>query len=245
MLEQGDHELSVNMESGAERYVDRSRFHASPGTTRTLSDEEYVVLAARHARAVLGADVAGGGIYPFKLRRYQNAVAQKDGAPTETTYQIAVAFNSIIDGLSVVGAGGKLVVHMTPDGQVVSHEATLRSVASVAAILTSAELLRPSQARAEVEARLLRRDVTLKQYTLSRAELGYYRLGRRGVQSLVAPHYVYVYEPNEHSGFARRIVEIIPAVAERSLLQRLFDDQLPEDKRRARILSRAAVPSQK
>jgi hypothetical protein len=86
-------------------------------------------------------------------------------------------------------------VHLTVDGRVVSHESSVRPVARREAVVGGDALLSPEEARASVEERLRGVGIDPARYTLARREFGYLRLGRSSVQSLVAPHYAFVYKP--------------------------------------------------
>jgi hypothetical protein len=230
-VEEGDLELRVNMDSGSELFVNRARFHKGDDAKRLLSEEEYVSRAFNHvAKAVPSARAQQP--YAYKLRRYMNASAQGEGAPTtEAAYQVAVAFNTTVDDLPIIGAGGKVAVHMSPDGEVISHESSVRAVSSLRAVVRGADLLPPDAARGLVEKRVAERGVNLANYTLARSEFGYYRLGRSSVQTIVAPHYAFVYMPKEGT-IGKKLLETIPAVVAEDVLEMVNDDRAAEAARK-------------
>jgi len=213
-ISDGANELRIGNRSGAERFLLTSLFHQGPDARDTKSDEEYVALANRRAE-IVGKSLPLADFYPYKVRRYKNAVAENEGQPDITTYQIAVAFNQSIDDLPLIGSGGKLVIHMTTDGQPVGHEFVVRKVRSTVKELDGSALSDPTDAQAEVESRLARRGLDPRQYRVVRSEFGYYRLGRDNTQTVIAPHYGFFYEPVD--GVSKKLVEFVPALKAPSL----------------------------
>jgi hypothetical protein len=243
---EGSRELHVDAMSGAERYVDHARFHTGRGlTTPPLPESEYISRAWSHVQRIL-PEAAARGLRPYKVRRYMNESAGPGGERTgATTYQIAVAFHETLAGLPVIGSGGKVAVHLTPEGEIISHESTVRATARPVADVSAEGLLPPDEARRQVEARLAAQGVNLADYTLSRAEFGYFRLGRNSVQSLLAPHYAYVYEPASREVVGKKRVEFIPAITDPELLARVRRDEAAEAARKAERLARAPAADSK
>jgi hypothetical protein len=227
---QGDLELRVDPESGSERFVNRAAFHRGEDAKALLPEGDYVARASSHAMSAL-PHVRAQRAYPYKLRRYMNASAEEGQAvPTTAPYQVAVAFNTTVDDLPVIGPGGKVAVHMRPDGEVISHESSARAVSARLAVVRGADLLSPEAAEQIVERRLSDRGVDLSRYILVRSEFGYFRLGRSSVQSILAPHYAFVYEPAEGT-YGKKQFEVIPAVVDQDVLDRIAADN---DAERAR-----------
>lgn len=62
-----------------------------------------------------------------------------------------MAFNTTVDDLPIIGSGGKVAIHMSPDGEVISHESSVRAVSSLRAVVRGADLLPPDAAQRLVE----------------------------------------------------------------------------------------------
>jgi hypothetical protein len=129
-LTAGTVRLTRNENSGAEFFADTARFHRGDGVTRDklLSDAEYFSKGRAHVDRAFGAEASQAALHPYKIRKYLNASGPADGPPgNAAVYQVAVAFNSAVDGIPIIGPGSKVVVHMTPSGEVIGHEASLRA----------------------------------------------------------------------------------------------------------------------
>lgn len=236
---EGDLELRVNMDSGSELFVNRARFHKGEDAKSLLSEKEYVSRAFDHVASAVPSARAQQP-YAYKLRRYMNATAQGESAPSSVgAYQVAVAFNTTVDDLPIIGSGGKVAVHMSPDGEVISHESSVRAVSSLRAVVRGADLLPPDAAQRLVEERIAERGVDLSSYTLTRSEFGYYRLGRSSVQTIDAPHYAFVYAPKEGT-VGKKLLETIPAVVAEDVLALVNADRAAETARKDSLKAGAA-----
>ncbi|RYZ44050.1 MAG: hypothetical protein EOO71_00840 [Myxococcaceae bacterium] len=238
--------LRVDALSGAEFFVDKSRFHAGAGVaTLPLSEPDYIARARTHVKAKL-PEAVGHELRTYRVRRYLNDASGPGGVRAGVTvYQVAVAFHEVLGELPVIGAGGKVAVHLTPQGEVISHEATLRETLKPFAEVSGAQLLAPDEARRQVEAKLTAQGLKLGDYKLTRAELGYYRLGRNSVQSVLVPHYAYFYEPNSREVVGKKRLEVVPAVTDRAILERVQQDAASEAARKTALRARAAPPDTK
>jgi hypothetical protein len=216
--------LRLNVDSGAEFVSDLGLFHAGPGEKQVLPDADYISIAVAYVKGALGAALKGTDTFVYKVRHYKNSEApEAQSGASESTYQIAVAFDTAIDDIPVIGSGGKIAVHMTPSGKVIGHETTARAVGALRAIIPGSELISPSEALKNVSVLLRRRGVDLSRYRLTRTELGYARLGRDSWQSIVAPHYGFVWEPMEGDP-SKKLVEMAPAFTTPSALALLQKD---------------------
>ncbi|MBM7118786.1 hypothetical protein [Archangium primigenium] len=239
-------ELRMDARSGAEMFLDKTRFHASPGVAALpLKESDYIALARAHVRRKL-PEAAAHDLRPYRVRRYMNDMTDPKGNRVgATVYQVAVAFHEQLAGLPVIGAGGKVAVHLTPAGEVISHEATVRDTAQRFAEVSGQQLLAPDDARRRAEDQLTAQGVNLADYVLTRAELGYYRLGRHGLQSVLAPHYAYFYEPASTRVVGKKRLAVIPAVTDPAVLERLRQDEREDATRKADFRSRVAPPDSK
>jgi hypothetical protein len=241
---QGGMKLRMNAYSGAELLADEARFHGSDGVaTLPLAEADYIDRARQYMEKQGGLRERGldpSGLYTYKLRRYTNGEGRPGEEPITTVYQVGVAFNQAIDDLPIVGPGSKFVVHMAPNGDVVAHEQNLRAVARKLGEVGAADLVSPESARREVERRFTERGVDLSGYVAARSELGYLRLGRDSVQSVLAPAYSFTYDPLP-GVMGKRLVETVPATRNPRHLQLIAADDKAEQSRKA-LISGSAQP---
>jgi hypothetical protein len=237
----GNNTFTMNTASGAERFVDVARFHRGTDTTPELAEDVMLRRASEYVdRIGLAASDGRSTLYPYKIRRYHTMVQGVDsanqviGEPEDHIDQVAVAFAQEIDGLPVIGPGGKIAVHLTPSGDVVSYEASIRYTVRATRTLVDTDLLSADRAEADVRRRLIDRGIDLTQFTLTRTEFGYLRLGRSSIQTVLVPHYAFAFEPAAGT-INRRLVETIPAVSDPDTLARLAVDAQAEAQRKAAI----------
>lgn len=220
--QQGPWELVLNGASGAELYINVEKAHRGAGGAQR-EDQFYFARGLKY----IGARWDGGeteGLYPYKIRYYKNAVGRLGEKRVISTYEVAVYYNDTIEGLPVIGPGGKISVHMTMEGEVVSHESTLRPRRRVVGVASGAGVLSPDEAQAEVEARLTSRGVDLGRYSLTRREFGYLRDGRSSARNLTAPAYFYMYEPREGTE-AKKRAEFVYAIRDPGIAAVLAQDE--------------------
>lgn len=224
------YELAYNRINGAELLIDRKRFHAGKGIDpgKVSPDKFYVEHSGSYLKKNLAQNTADVRLYNYKIRHYMDALAKEGATPSITVSQVAVAYNTAVDGLAVIGPGSKISIHMSPAGEVVSHETTVRRTAKKIAELSAKDLLAPEEGRKTVEGRLRERGISLENYTLSRAEFGYYRRGRNSVQEVLAPYYAYFYMPKPDLQYARKLVEVVPAVSNNKVLAIISKDEQQE-----------------
>jgi hypothetical protein len=242
-------ELSYNLDNGSELFVDNERFHGGKGVPagKIGSDTFYFDLAKSYLGKILQADLRDVMLYPYKLRRYMDAISEEleKGGTSETiatVSQIGVSYNSALDGIAVIGPGGKAVVHMDPEGEVVGHEILLRAIAEPVADITGNQLVAPQAALQATRKNIAGRGIKLDDYRLARSEFGYLRYGRNNLQGLVAPHFAFMFEPANDGIIGRKIVEILPAIAEPELASLIAKDAERDQVRKQAILDRAGEP---
>lgn len=237
------HELVINEDSGSEFFADLTRFHKGTGVppSSLMSDERYFASAREYMQKALARSAAEATLYPYKIYKYMNSESFEDGkASNLEAYEIAVAFNSEVDGVPVIGSGGKISVHLTVAGDVVAHESTVRALGKQIGTVSGSQMLSPDAAKQQVAERLAKRGVNLDNYTLTREEFGYYRRGRNNKQAVLAPHYAYFYEPKA-GVVSKKRVEVVAAATDPALLGMIEDDAAADDARKSEK-STGAVP---
>jgi hypothetical protein len=242
-----DQEFQLNVLSGAQLWVNRALFHREAGVdpSTLLSEAAYVQKARSHMLGTLGQDAGKLPLYTYKSRKYFNSVGNHDGSVpvTTTVYQVAIAFNASVDGLPVIGPGGKISVQLAPDGTPVQHESTIRGISGVLAAVPAASIIAPEAARADLEKTLSMRGVLLDQYKPSRSEFGYFRRGAGSVQNVIGPYYAFFYD--SVSGYQKGIEEHVPATNDPASLKLLQDDENLELARIAVLVASARPPDKR
>lgn len=240
-------ELSYNLDSGSELLVNNELFHNGNGVPikQLKPDEFYFETANRYIRKALLNTLAGTKLYPYKIRKFMDAAGKEGDEPEITVSQIAVAYNTVVDGISVIGPGGKAVVHMTPEGEVVGHETIVRPALLAIAKITGADLVEPQNAISIMYSRLNERDISVDDYMLSRSEFGYLSMGRNSSQLILAPYYAFILEPKNEKVVGRKIVEIVPAVKNKKIAQLMEEDMQRDIQRKQIIIDKAGKPDQR
>jgi len=230
----GDLRLKINATSGNETFADVARNHHGLGILLKdlkLSESDAVALGAKHLDKAFGAN-NHKHLYAYKVRRYMGAAAPRGGQAEEATVnQLGVAFNSSVDGVPVIGPGGKMAVQLSTSGDVVAHEHSVRPLASKLAEFAVSDLISAEEAQGRVEARLRAQGVDLGMFELKRSEFGYFRRGRNSVQKVIAPHYLFVYEPTP-GNLGKQLVEFEPALPPGNILDKVLADQKEDEQRK-------------
>jgi hypothetical protein len=177
------------------------------------------------------------------MREYKNSGGTLDRIDYERTYQVAISYNQHIDNLPVIGSGGKIAVHMTNDGQLVSVEHSVRDIQRVEEVIDGDDLLSPDDARAIALSRLQARGVT--GYTLSDEQFGYLQRGRSSAQDYLIPHYAFFFEPSGADGSSKRMVEVVPATLLPHILTLAQHDDDLEAARKRSVYGESDAPDER
>lgn len=238
-VETGNWSLTTDDVSEGEVFVDNTRNHlgSSVAEANLATDDKYITIGRDHAKKMFGQAFTSMSPYAYKVRKYFNAHSSGQGTQIDGVYQVAVAFNSTIDGVPVIGPGGKVSVDMTTDGSVVRHEGSLRHTrARVHLVRQQQDLVMPDAAEAAVNARLDARGVGRALYRVARREFGYFMHGRRSIQTVLVPHYGFFFEPLPGT-MGKTIVEIEPATTDPSVLALIAADAQAETARKAALMA--------
>jgi hypothetical protein len=233
-INDGDWSLTENEFSEGEEYVNTRLNHrgASIPQKALPNDSTFVQTARGHVEKTFGADFAEMSPYVYKVRKYLNAHSEPTGNVEDGVYQVAVSFNSTIDGLPVIGPGGKLAVDMAGDGTIVRHESGLRKKGSLLRVISGdVDLLTPQSAEARVTSRLDARGVDRSKYRISRKEFGYLVNRRSSIQKVLVPHYAFFFEPLPGT-MSKVLVEVEPATTAKDVLDLLAADEVAEKLRK-------------
>lgn len=192
--------------------------------SEVLEKNSYVSRALDFVGKVFPGILKKNGLYAYKYWRYVNEFGKFfDRKMTKTVYQTAVALNSSIDGVPVIGSGCKVAVHMSVDGEIVGYEDTTRQTGAVRATVKGTEMLSPERAKAVAERRLESRGIDLAHFDLIREEFGYYCKSRNSVQSVISPYYAYFFQPKTKHG-SKVLLELVPASTNLKIKKMIAED---------------------
>jgi hypothetical protein len=240
-IQNGDWTLTLNDEGDGEEYVDAARNHGGASTPESAlaADAEFVAAAQGYAQTAFAAVLQQNSVYPYGVRKYFNAHSSNQITQIDGVYQVAVAFNTTIDDVPVIGAGGKLVVEMTSEKSVIRHEASVRQKGELIHVIAGrTDLLTPQVAEASVNARLDARGIDRSKFRTSRREFGYLSLGRGKIQTVLVPHYAFFFEPLPGT-VSKVLVELEPATTASSVRALIATDDTADAARKAPLM---AVP---
>jgi hypothetical protein len=242
-INDGDWSLTENEFSEGEEYVNTRLNHrgASIPLKVLANDSMFVQTAKAHVEKNFGADFSEMNPYVYKVRKYVNAHSEPTGNVEDGVYQVAVSFNSTIDGLPVIGPGGKLAVDMAGDGTIVRHESGLRKKGGLLRVISGdVDLLTPQSAEDRVTSRLDARGIDRSKYRISRKEFGYLVNRRSSIQKVLVPHYAFFFEPLPGTT-SKVLVEVEPATTAKDVLDLLAVDEAAEKLRKGVL----AVPDKR
>ncbi len=225
-------ELHYNATSGSERFFDRDAFHVGHGPMGRL-DVPALIGAARSFSAKVRAENRGS-LHLYKTRTYKNAYDREGVAPVEEVYGFAVAFNTDIDGVPVIGSGGKVTVHLGAGARATSYETSVAPVAKKRGAVNAGGLLDPDAAVARAWAKLAEAGLGPETHDLTSSQFGYHKRGRASVQTVIAPAFAFFFTPKGE--FGKKRVEVIPAVTDSALAAQVAADDAAEQSRKAELV---------
>lgn len=101
------------------------------------------------------------------------------------------------------------------------------------------KLIAPSAGRKIVEGKLRKRAISLNDYTLAHAEIGYYRQGRNSLQDIMAPYFAYFYLPKAENQYARKPLELVATVSNTRIPAIINRDEQRELDRKKMLMGNA------
>lgn len=184
----------------------------TPVSREDIYPDEYYI---QEATKVLNVEMNAQSTAHYKFMPYKRKYGIQATAPshdftqiTESVYEVAIGFSSELDGWPVIGPGGKAYVHMTPEGNVTTQKIYRKIPQNVIAKLTEKDIKTPDEALQEV---VKKENIKLDDHHMVRHEFGYFYWGKNSIQNIIAPHYVFFFEPaNGH--YKTRTYYIVSAV---------------------------------
>ncbi|MBQ9816119.1 MAG: hypothetical protein IJM59_01450 [Proteobacteria bacterium] len=207
------YECSWNINSMYEFCHDMNHFESMSGVSRNnlMPDDEYFKIANHWKDNIIRLDMPENyQFYPYKRKFGVNGSASIDKPEeiTETIYEIGVSFASTLDGWPVIGPGGKIYVHLSPDGKILATKLYRKSPNKLITKLHASDIKTADEALKEL---VDNREYDLEDYQITRAEFGYFYWGKNSVQNILSPHYVFFLAPAD-SRYTTEVVEIVSAV---------------------------------
>ncbi len=206
-------ECSWNMNSLYEFCYDVDRFESSSGVERNsiMADEDYYRIANQIKDDLIQLQLPHNDIlYPYK-RKYgvnESASIENPDDIHESIYDIGIAFASIIDDWPVIGPGGKVYIHLSPDGSLLATKTFRKVPGEILGTLTENDIKTADEALQELVTNKL---YNLDEYQITRAEFGYFYWGKNSIQNILSPYYVFFFAPAD-SQYTTEVVEIVSAV---------------------------------
>lgn len=192
----GEQTSKLNKNSLFEQVLNEEKHHRTAGVeaSELKEDSYYLYNAYSYMENELKPKTNGHyQYYPYKQKKtilHDEKTDQPD-YNKETVAQIGVAFASKLDGWPVIGPGGKIYIHMLPNGEIVSHSQYYKIPETAVARLTENDLKTPEEALKELS---VMRDIPLDKIQIIRSEFGYYYRGKDSVQNIIAPYYAFFYK---------------------------------------------------
>lgn len=117
-----------------------------------------------------------------------DAIEDASGSIQETISQVGVSFATTIDGWPIIGPGGKIYVHMAPNGELLGYELYRRLPRCMGITVPISDIMSSKEALALV---FKREGLESNDYNLVRAEFGYYYDAKHSVREILAPAYAF------------------------------------------------------
>ena len=130
--------------------------------------------------------------YKRKLGIIKTASSDNLQAVTESVFEVAVGFTSELDGWPVIGPGGKGYIHMLPDGTPTAQKVYRKIPTDVVSTLTEKDIKTPDEALAEA---VKNENIQIAHLKMVRKEFGYFYWGKNSIQNIIAPYYVFFFQP--------------------------------------------------
>jgi hypothetical protein len=217
----GSHSVLVSPTTGAEMYVDSSRYMVErPGKLPALDEKRSLDLANRFMLENIGMNPEE--FNHVKTQYLHNAVQGPDGKAVETIDEAIAVFGRTINKTEIVGYGGFVKVHLDNAGKVSGYQKEWRNWQ----LLKKSQRIMPYAAAKEEFMKLMQSRLLNGGYArVSDVAFGYFERGFLEEQKYLQPAYVFntvYYDKTTNESVAARL-EVIPAISE--LLEPLIVDQ--------------------
>lgn len=191
-------EFRVAKATGAEALIDLNRYTISEKQQKILKDEEIKEIASKYLKDQF-PDINLKEVKFMKIKKIINAIGRfdlKSKKSLEISSQIAnyiVIYQRIINGIPVIGSGGKIRIYLSSNGEPIGHSKIWRPLGKpilVKPVLPTNKILRIFIKRHSKD--------RIESIKVVRLYFGYFAKGRYTKQKNLRPFYIigYVYGPN-------------------------------------------------
>jgi hypothetical protein len=196
---QGSVEFEVSKTTGAQILLDLDRYTRRDGKGPDTTDD----IARRRAQDYLKQsmpDVSTHEVSSARIRKIMDSVGKVDarGATSDVTTGVAnyiVVFQREINGIPVLGPGGKIRVYLSSGGDVIGHSKVWRDLRKEP--VGRRPVVPPAQVKGTVQEKLSKNSAP--KVEVDRFEFGYLGQGRYDRQELLRPVYLVGYTYGDYS----------------------------------------------
>ena len=201
---EGPYRVEVHKRSGALYYHDESRYG--------LQTEKEFELEDTRAEEIANDFLRSANIIPknesklLKVTHLRGAVSSVGNRTDlrESVIDASIIYGRFIDKISVEGPGGKAMVNIDPEGEVVGTSLLWRplskKIGSVKVKKRDLILNEMKKYLAEIKGNV----------TVTKARFGYFEFDKYDLQKILQPVYTFIFNV-ENEEIARRYIKVIPA----------------------------------
>ena len=185
---EGSFTLTLGKRSGAIRFMDMMKFQLDDGKTNIrMSDENAIKTAKEFIRKYDLASLRE--CKPLRVTRLRVGTL-KVGArrAQERVIDVGVLFQRFVDGLPVFGPGGKMMVYLDKNRDLIGVDRVWRDISSVSRPVLKRELHTPEWAESSLKRSLARS--TSPKIRVKEMQFGYFEGGICDIQRTMQPAYV-------------------------------------------------------
>lgn len=186
-----NNELMINNDSGYSIWIKHNKYFKSARKKQADIHEDvwYVEQAKKYIAKYKDIFPVYNEIYPYKIMRATTSHVENLVQSGAFVNQIDVAFNQLIDGVPILGNGGKYVVSMDTEGNLVGYQAHPIEIEKRIKDIKGEDTVDPTLAE-DTTRKKFRNDKP--EYDIARSDFGYLVRGRNTSQDYLIPTYSYI-----------------------------------------------------
>lgn len=185
---EGPFSITIGRRSGAMRFVDRTKFMVDDGETNIRMSDDTAIATAKEIISKFKL-ASLNDCKPLRVTRLRVGTLKKGANEAkERIIDVGVLFQRFVDGVPVYGSGGKIMVYLDKDKQLIGVDRVWRDISTITRPVPRLELQKPRYA----EARLRRSFSRARSPRIEVKEMsfGYYEGGLCDVQRTLQPAYI-------------------------------------------------------
>ena len=207
---EGGFTLTLGKRSGAMRFMDMMKFQADDGETNIrMSDENAIETAKEFIRKYDLASLRE--CKPLRVTRLRVGTLKKGARRArERVIDVGVLFQRYVDGLPVFGPGGKMMVYLDKNRDLIGIDRVWREISRVSRPVRKRELRKPEWAEFSLKRSLARSSAP--EIRVKEMQFGYFEGGICDIQRTMQPAYVMPLRLHTPGGkMVMRSLHVIPA----------------------------------